>query len=153
MHIIIMRHGAATFLGADRILTPEGIDEAHSTALKLTSVYDINRIVTSPKTRAFDTAKIVLEHIHNDVPFEELKDLTPSGNASAVIDYIMAISHADDTVLLVSHIPQVENLACELLKNSNFPPFVTASALIVKIEQDKAHLVSFLRPSSEIIYT
>ena len=153
MRIIIMRHGDAQFYEADRILSDIGIYEANQTARKLVSQYTINKVFASPKTRALDTAKIVCEHIKGDISITTLRDLSPSGNPSVVIDYIKAICDDSDTVLLLSHIPLVENLAFYLLKNYKIEPFVTASALVIDLIDDKAQTLAFLSPNNEIMYT
>lgn len=153
MRIIIMRHGDAKFFEADRILSDIGIAEAHQTARKLVSQYTINKVFSSPKTRALDTAKIVCEHIKDDISINTLRDLCPSGNPSDVIDYIKCICDDSDTVLLLSHIPLVENLAFYLLHNYKIQPFVTASALVIDLIDDKAQTLAFLSPNGEIMYT
>lgn len=139
MKVIIMRHGDARFLGAERILSSQGEQEARMTGLKLVSSFNITRIITSPKQRAIQTASIIQSLLKGSKrpQVEVLSDLSPYGYTSQVQDFVEASSSLDDTVLLVSHIPQVVNLSyCFCGQEFGLPAFQTASALILESASD-----------------
>lgn len=147
MQIIIMRHGDAVFQGGDRVLSEEGRKQARDTAARLHSYLKLTKIYTSPKTRARETADIVNEQFRADnLPFEVLKDLTPSGNAQAVVEEVLEGAGKDDNILLVSHIPMVEYLVTGLDRRLPIPVFETASALVVSGSQDSWAEQAFFRP-------
>lgn len=142
MKVIIMRHGDARFLGAERILSSQGEQEARMTGLKLLSSFNITRIFASPKQRALQTASIVQSLIKgaNRPQVEVLSDLSPYGNATSVQDFVEAVSEQDDTVLLVSHIPQVVGLSYTFCgQEFNLPIFHTAGALILESTPDNRY--------------
>lgn len=154
MRVIIMRHGEAAFAGPERVLTSRGAEEVKITALKLLSSVNISRILCSPKHRAVQTANVVhsLMHGHHVPEIEVLNELSPMGDASMVYDYISATSE-EGTILLVSHIPQVLNLACTFCRpDLEFPSFVTGSALVLTndTENQSFQPEMFVTPSSEI---
>lgn len=139
MKVIIMRHGDARFLGAERILSSQGEQEARMTGLKLLSSFNITRIFASPKQRALQTASIVQSLIRgaNRPQVEVLSDLSPYGHATQVQDFVEAVGEKDDTILLVSHIPQVVSLSYTFCgQEFNLPIFHTAGALILESTSD-----------------
>ncbi len=135
MKVIIMRHGDAMFSGGDRVLSERGVQEAKITGMKLVSSQQITRIFSSPKQRAFATASHVKDLLRGrNIPeIDILPELSPSGDPDIVMDYIQASCSPDDTVLLVSHIPQVINLSQAFAGASfNVPSFYTAAALVLE---------------------
>lgn len=153
MKVIIMRHGDAKFLGAERVLSKQGEQEANMTGLKLVSSLNITRIIASPKQRALQTASIVQSLLRGaDRPqVEVLTELSPYGHASLVQDFVEATSSQDDTILLVSHIPQVVNLAYTFCGHElGLPAFQTASALILEVSAEGKYVpTAFYTPYGE----
>lgn len=156
MRIIIMRHGDAVFQGAERVLSARGEMEARLTGLKLVSAFNITKIFCSSKLRAQQTAKIVRDLMRgrNAPEIEVLNELNPYGDASLVRDYLEATCTDEDTVLLISHIPQVVNLSWIFCQQElELPTFFTAGALV--LEPQKASDASrycpclFLAPNRE----
>ena len=135
MRVIIMRHGDAVFQGAERVLSSRGEQEARLTGLKLVSAFNITKIFCSSKRRAQQTAQIVHGLMRGrDVPeVQVLNELNPYGDASLVRDYLDAICEPNDTVLLISHIPQVVNLSWTFCQQEiELPTFFTAGALVLE---------------------
>ena len=135
MRVIIMRHGDAVFQGAERVLSSRGEQEARLTGLKLVSAFNITKIFCSSKRRAQQTAQIVHGLMRGrDVPeVQVLNELNPYGDASLVRDYLDAICEPSDTVLLISHIPQVVNLSWTFCQQEiELPTFFTAGALVLE---------------------
>lgn len=149
-----MRHGDAVFQGGDRVLSPRGEQEAKLTGMKLVSHMPITKIISSPKQRAIQTAQIVRSLLRGrNIPeVELLQELIPTGDAQTVYDYVEAISQADDTVLLVSHIPQVINLSYTFgYRNMEVPMFYTAAAMVLAKEpgQELYSFQAFYHPNGE----
>ena len=135
MRVIIMRHGDAVFQGAERVLSSRGEQEARLTGLKLVSAFNITKIFCSSKRRAQQTAQIVHGLMRGrSVPeVQVLNELNPYGDASLVRDYLDAICEPNDTVLLISHIPQVVNLSWTFCQQEiKLPTFFTAGALVLE---------------------
>ncbi|MCR5535945.1 MAG: phosphohistidine phosphatase SixA [Succinivibrio sp.] len=146
MRIIIMRHGEAIIADGDRVLSSRGKEEVLENARVLCEEYHLDVVVSSPKTRALQTAEIVITESGLDLNREVCDALTPSGDCEEVMDYVNSICTEYQTVLLVSHLPLVQYLA-EYLKRTRIgqiPNFVTGSALILKLEGDNAQLEGFI---------
>ncbi|MCK0527345.1 phosphohistidine phosphatase SixA [Anaerobiospirillum sp. NML120449] len=154
MKIIVMRHGDAMFSGGDRILSPRGEQEARLTGMKLASVLNISRIISSPKQRAVRTAEVVRSLLRGrNIPeIEILPELSPEGDTRAVVDFLEATAGKDDNVLLVSHIPQVVNLSYAFCnRDQDFPAFYTAAALVLSRDEgsERFHACNFYQPAGE----
>ncbi len=154
MRVIVMRHGDAVFSGGDRILSIRGEQEAKITGMKLVSHIPITKIISSPKQRAIQTANIVRSLLRGrNIPeIELLNELSPSGDAQMVYDYICTIANPDDNILLVSHIPQVINLSYTFgYTSQEVPRFYTAAAMVLQKEanQDRFKPQAFYDPTCE----
>lgn len=146
MRIIIMRHGEAIIADGDRVLSARGKEEVHTNARLLCAEYHIDSVVSSPKTRALQTAEIVITESGLDLSREICDELTPSGDCVEAMDYVKGICTEYQTVLLVSHLPLVQYLA-EYLRGTRhgaIPNFVTGSALILNVEGDNADLECYI---------
>ena len=148
MKIVILRHGDAIFSNADRVLSSEGILEATSTGAKLSKLLKLTKCFSSPKTRAMQTANIVAEQMDFKDKIESLPELTPSGDAHHVIDFINATCSENDVVLLVSHLPLVETLSYDFNQKLVIPPrFDTACALIMEYDGIRAKYERYVSPN------
>lgn len=123
MNLYILRHGLAAERDAagsgkdsDRPLTSKGerkmweIAEALE-ALKLS--FDL--ILSSPYTRARQTAQIVAEAFNARRELEFSDTLTPNGSAKKLIELIAAIRPPPEDVLLVGHEPYLSELVSLLV--------------------------------------
>jgi phosphohistidine phosphatase len=122
MNLFILRHGIAVERGApgydkdaDRPLTPKGerrlgrITDAIE-ALKLK--FDL--ILSSPYTRARQTAEIVAEALDLKKLLEFSDHLTPNGSAKALIAELNKLNPAPESALLVGHEPYLSELISTL---------------------------------------
>ncbi len=146
MRIIIMRHGEAIIADGDRVLSARGKEEVRKNAAILCEEYHLDAVVSSPKTRALQTAELVITESGLDLGRNICDELTPSGDCVEALDYVKGICGEYQTVLLVSHLPLVQYLAEYLLgsRRVHLPNFVTGSALILNQEGDKADLECYL---------
>ena len=153
MKIIIMRHGQAAYSGLDRVLTAHGGQEAERTAMTLAARLKVSRILCSPKTRAQETARAAASKFLGWQGTVELcQDLTPAGNAAAAVEYACAQCGPEDNILLVSHIPLVEELCQYLCPQQPVPFFVTAGAFIAAKTGDLWRPEAFISPQGENLF-
>ena len=139
MKIFVMRHGDAAYKDNDRVLSDKGIKESTEVAVQICAKYKINKIFASPKTR--------------DLMIETLTELSPDGDPITVRSFIDATCSENDIVLLVSHIPLVQELIYELTSHHEFgPDFVTSSALLLDYNGIIATPEHFFSPTQERWY-
>ena len=147
MKIIILRHGQAIFQNIDRVLSSHGMREVADTSSQMARLYKLTKCISSPKTRAVQTATIACNQFNFRQDLDYLKDLAPSGDPDTVIAYVDAVCQKDDVVLLVSHLPLVENLAYHFVNKQKSPPeFETACALILDYDGQKGKFEKFFTP-------
>ena len=141
-----MRHGEAIIAAGDKVLSARGKDEVLVNAKILCEEYHIDTVISSPKTRALQTAEIVITESGLDLSRNICDELSPSGDCGEVMDYVNSLCTEYQTVLLVSHLPLVQYLSEYLCKNRHgqIPNFVTGSALILSLEVDNAELESYI---------
>jgi phosphohistidine phosphatase len=113
MKLYLLRHGKAARSDPDqpRSLTSKGKAEVALVAgyFKKKNL-KINSLWHSPKTRALETAEIFLKITgESGVKVEEKKGLKPEGDALEV--YREISTHPDGSLLVVSHLPFIEELA------------------------------------------
>jgi len=119
MEIYILRHGIAVDRGtpgfkkdSDRPLTKEGEEKMHQiadTMLGMGLKFDL--ILSSPYTRAEQTAQIVADTLDHEVTFT--KSLAPDANALELIAEIN--DEKPHSVLLVGHEPDLSRLISVLV--------------------------------------
>ena len=119
MEIYILRHGIAVDRGtpgykkdSDRPLTQEGEEKMHQiadTMLAMGLKFDL--ILSSPYTRAEQTAQIVADTLDHEVTFT--KSLAPDANALELIAEIN--DEKPHSVLLVGHEPDLSRLISVLV--------------------------------------
>ncbi len=119
MEIYILRHGIAVDRGtagfkkdSDRPLTKEGEEKMHQiadTMLAMGLKFDL--ILSSPYTRAEQTAQIVADTLDHEVTFT--KSLAPDANALELIAEIN--DEKPHSVLLVGHEPDLSLLISVLV--------------------------------------
>ena len=119
MEIYILRHGIAVDRGtpgfkkdSDRPLTKEGEEKMHQIAdamLGMGLKFDL--ILSSPYTRAEQTAQIVADTLDHEVTFT--KSLAPDANALELIAEIN--DEKPHSVLLVGHEPDLSRLISVLV--------------------------------------
>lgn len=113
-----LRHGEAEPHGArpdaERRLTPRGEGQARAAggALRRMGV-EFERVLTSPKVRALDTARLALEQLTDERRIEIHEPLAEGFDARDAIG-LLAGSGADARVLVVGHEPDFSRTVAEL---------------------------------------
>jgi phosphohistidine phosphatase len=114
-HAIAVQRGTAEYPNDDRPLAKKGIQKMKTAAKGITNlIQSADLILTSPLTRAFDTAKIAAEALRYKKKIEVCKQLLPGNPPSTVIDYLSKYKNKKN-VLIVGHEPDVGMLASTLL--------------------------------------
>jgi len=112
MKLYILRHGDAAEHGDphykenERPLTPKGIQRTKQLAHALREMevsFDV--ILTSPLTRARQTAEIVARGVRPQTKVQFSDYLTPSGSMEKLVEEINMIRPIPEDVLLVGHEP------------------------------------------------
>ena len=129
--LYIMRHGIAEVRGvttvaddAKRQLTPEGKEKMREIASGLVRAgLEADWIVSSPLTRAAQTAEIVGDAQNSKPPLDFCDALRPGGDPEALITFLAKRSNRR-RVLIVGHEPDLGELAARLIgagRNANMP--------------------------------
>lgn len=154
--ILLFRHGPAGKADAaqwpdDRLrpLTRRGVKRTTLAAHGLSRLVDtVDLVVTSPLTRAADTARIVGDILEANV--QTLDALSPGVSERRVIEFLKR--HASrKTIVMVGHEPGLGRLAGTLLIGAGTLPLKKAGACALLCESEigpgQAELVWFMPPS------
>jgi len=123
MTLYFLRHGIAedrTAPGikrdADRVLTAEGRQKVRRVAKAMDRLeLQFDRILSSPLLRALQTAEQVAGTLARAPKVEVWEELSPDGDAAALIERLNQLCPAPDHVLLVGHEPHMSRLISLLL--------------------------------------
>jgi phosphohistidine phosphatase len=113
MKLYILRHGIAVERGAgsyakdsDRPLTPKGERKLWKIAEAMEALgIKFDLILSSPYTRARQTAEIVAKAFNTRKKLEFTDNLTPAGSFKKLVDFIKDLSSSPKSILLVGHEP------------------------------------------------
>jgi len=157
MKIIISRHGEAEAKSRsgkdeDRALTPQGIDDINKMSnFIINSPVKVNRIFYSPYLRTKMTADTYAKALNVKHPAESYDCLAPGNYCNDIISDLTQFSNSD-TILIVTHVPEVSQFTATLLGMENnldsmiFSPGTTACILIPKETFKKGKLIWFVSP-------
>lgn len=149
-----MRHGEAVMQiqhDFNRPLTPNGAQESVVMSNWLIAQnITLDTIISSPYTRAQETAELVSKQLQLNNAIQTLDLITPEGSATKVHDYLDAVIniHGYENILLVSHMPLVSYLLAEVSVDKVSPIFATAAIAHIhyNIDTMSGQLVSLLAP-------
>jgi phosphohistidine phosphatase len=127
MKLYILRHGIAVDHGApgyardaDRPLTPEGERKLARIADAMEALeLSFDLILSSPYTRARQTAEIVAEALDARKRLEFSEDLTLDGSFKKLIEWINCLKSPPENVLLVGHEPHLSGLISLLVSGDS----------------------------------
>jgi phosphohistidine phosphatase len=134
MNLYFLRHGLAGKPGAgghgkdsDRPLTPKGERKLWKIAEAMEALeLSFDLILSSPYTRARQTARIVAEAFNARGELEFSAALTPNGSAKKVVELIAALKPEPENVLLVGHEPCLSEFIALLVTGE------TGSSVVLK---------------------
>lgn len=140
MEIYLMRHGTPYSVNEDpeKSLNNIGVQECKIAGKALVRLnVNVDLIVSSPKKRALQTAEIVSEIIgHSKDKIVVSSLLVPQGFTKDVISFIEDFPDKKK-MLIVGHLPLLENLVYELINNEQDLSvcFNPASVCLIDIEK------------------
>ena len=122
MNLYILRHGIAADRGAEypdddlRPLTSKGINRMRREAVGIDALgIAPDLIITSPLTRAIQTAEIVQQGLAVPPRMKISTALVPESHPSQVLQELAANHSATSSVMLVGHEPHLSGLASYIL--------------------------------------
>ena len=125
MEVYILRHAIAVPRGTpgypndDRPLTDEGIEKMTRAAEGIANVVkNFNLILTSPLSRAQDTARITARALKCEENVQSCSELLPGSSPKNLLS-LLEKNKDKDRVLLVGHEPDLGYLASSLLGSLN----------------------------------
>jgi phosphohistidine phosphatase len=115
----LLRHGLALPAGAagdrQRVLSPEGISGIEALAAHLARHgWRPDRIFSSPYVRTRQSAGIMAEAVAPPIVIENLCDLEPECESSAVLEALERLGISEGHILMVGHQPLLGLLAGRL---------------------------------------
>jgi phosphohistidine phosphatase len=127
MNLYILRHGLAVDHGAagypndaDRPLTPKGKRKLREIAKAMAAFklrFDL--ILSSPYTRARQTAEIVADCLNQRRKLEFSEDLVPGGSTEELIQHLNRLKSRTEDVMLVGHEPYLSGLISLLVSGDS----------------------------------
>jgi len=156
MRLILFRHGPAGERDASRWpddalrpLSEKGIERTQAAAHGLLRLEpEVSRVVTSPFTRARESAELILG-AYPEAKLQTLDALRPGGSYRQLIEFVSKIS--EGTAVLVGHEPDLGKLAGMLLFGAPAPlPLRKAGACAFDFDEQpgagQGRLAWFLAP-------
>src|SRR5262245_47702399 len=122
VELYLVRHAIAAERGPkypdDRLrpLIPEGVSRFKDAVRGLAELdITIDRILTSPLTRAEETAAILSAGFKSRIPVDVLEALAPGGKPAAIVEAVTRVAKKHRRIALVGHEPDLGELAARLL--------------------------------------
>jgi len=148
MNIYLVRHGAAYTKEEDseRHLNSNGLIQCHLTGKALQRLdINVDLIVSSPKVRARQTAEIIAEevnYLNREIKITET--LQPTTNPKDTISFLNDLIDIK-RVLLVGHLPLLEDLVSEILNKSSgiSLQFETSTVCLIEAKHPIFHTGDF----------
>ena len=115
--LLIVKHGKSSWTKAgwndiDRPLKTRGLNNAYSMAHRLVKrKIEVDRLITSPATRAFHTAMIFARTMSIPLTKVAVDDVIYDGNVDSLIRLIQCCDEEVNTLMIVGHNPLFTDLA------------------------------------------
>lgn len=124
MDLFILRHGCAGNRLSDpmkdtkRQLTVSGKKEVVEIAKSLKKLgVNFNVIISSPLTRAFQTAKIIAKEYNLTEQIEQSEELKPNGSKDSLSNKLSKLN-IDSVILIVGHEPYLSSMINDIISNN-----------------------------------
>jgi phosphohistidine phosphatase len=141
IELYLVRHAIAEERGPEypddrlRPLTDEGKRRFKEAVRGLRALgVGLDAILTSPLTRAQETAAILGAGLGRRVPIETIEPLAPGGKPTAVIDAVSKRPKAQRRVALVGHEPDLGELAARLLGARGSVEFKKGAVCAIEVD-------------------
>ena len=125
MDLFILRHGCAGNRLSDpmkdtkRQLTVSGKKEVVEIAKSLKKLgVNFNVIISSPLTRAFQTAKIIAKEYNLTEQIEQSEELKPNGSKDSLSNKLSKLN-IDSVILIVGHEPYLSSMINDIISKND----------------------------------
>jgi phosphohistidine phosphatase len=140
MKLYLIQHGEAVSkdVDPDRPLSPRGRKDVEIVAsfLKKSGI-SVSKILHSGKTRARQTAEILVQIILNNGHIEVIDDIAPNDPVESFVETIPTL---ETNTMIVGHLPFMARLVTSLTADYEDPPLVAYQpGSVVCLEQDDNH--------------
>ena len=140
MKLYLIQHGEAVSkdVDPDRPLSQEGKKDVKNIAkfLKKSGI-SVSKILHSGKTRALQTAEILVQIILNNGHIEAIDDIGPN---DSIEDFIETIPTLETNTMIVGHLPFMAKLVTSLAADYEDPPLISYQpGSVVCMAQDDNH--------------
>ena len=150
-HAIAAERGSAAYADDDRPLTEEGKDKMGKAAKGMANlISDIDVILTSPLTRAHDTARIAGRALRAESKVQVCKELSSGSSVKNLMTYLSKFRSLN-AIMLVGHEPDLGFIASHLLgSDGSFVEFKKGSLCCIEVSslppRSKGVLIWHLQP-------
>lgn len=141
MKLYILRHGEAAEHGDprykenERPLTPKGIQRTKQLAHVLREMeISFDAILTSPLTRARETAEIVVRGLKLQDVMRTSEHLAPSGSMEELVHQVNMIRPAPKSVVLVGHEPYLSGFVSLLCTGGPGLPMIFKKGALCRLD-------------------
>ncbi|HWD90777.1 MAG TPA: phosphohistidine phosphatase SixA [Verrucomicrobiae bacterium] len=141
MKLYILRHGEAAdhgdprFKENERPLTPKGIQRTKQLAHVLREMeITFDAILSSPLTRARETAEIIARGIKEQDTMRFSEHLTPSGSMEELVHQVNTIRPPPKSVMLVGHEPYLSGFISLLCTGGPGLPMVLKKGALCRLD-------------------
>ncbi len=145
MNLYLLRHGLTVKRGtlgyaddASRPLTPKGKRQLHAVTNAIRAMkLDFAVILSSPLVRARQTAEIVAAELKLKKHLAFADELSPDGSTKKLVEKILRLKPAAESLLLVGHEPDLSELVSLLTSGKTGAGFAFKKAGLAKLEIEK----------------
>ena len=134
----------------ERPLNPEGIGQGKAAGRGVKQLgLSFDLVITSPKRRARQTAALVAEAVR--FPYSDIMSsdaVMPQSGAQNLLKLIRQ-EPAESSILIVGHLPQLEELSKELLKGCAIA-FSNAGLICIEISETGAARLMFMLTNQQL---
>lgn len=116
----------------DRPLSERGIADAYSVFQRLHQLYaSVDMVVSSPAIRAVHTALIFSKIYHYPNDRIQLSDVLYSAGVNGITSLLGNISNNISSLVLITHEPEISELAKTWVEHGEIEKFVTSGVLVI----------------------
>jgi phosphohistidine phosphatase len=141
MNLYLIRHGDAVPVGgsiqhdADRVLSPQGREDALAMGATLAKAgAPVSAILTSPLTRAVETAELLAGKLPSNPRIIQSEHLTPGFGQRILLDQLNSLHH--EGIIVIGHQPDMSSFLSYLVGDGEtVVEMTTCAAALVRLSK------------------